>query len=265
MIAKINIQTTLQNGITKLGNCYFSPPFKVMNITEDKKSNHLNLMLMNSSPGILDEDAFEIKIEVVENGSLQLHSQSYQRLFTMTKGAIQEMEIKLNDNSSFTYLPHPSVPHKDSIFRAKNKIYLGNNCKLIWGEIITCGRTLKDEVFTFSKYHNSTEIFLNRKLILKENIVMQPSLVHPEKMGQLEGYTHQASLIIIDKIIDNNLFTNEVNDYLVQQTEIDFGISTTHTNGIIIRILGYKGEPLFNFLNHIAALAKALKPEIYVE
>jgi urease accessory protein len=235
-----------------------------MNITEDKKSNHLNLMLMNSSPGILDEDAFEIKIEVVENGSLQLHTQSYQRLFTMTKGAKQNMEVTLNDNATFTYLPHPSVPHRDSIFKAKNKIYLGNNCKLIWGEIITCGRILKDEVFTFSKYHNSTEIFLNRRLIIKENIVMQPSFINPSKMGQLEGYTHQASLLIIDETIDTDLFTNEVNDYLQQQNEIDFGISTTHTNGIIIRILGYKGEPLFNFLNHIAALAKALKPEIYV-
>lgn len=263
MKAKLNIQTTIQNGITKLGNCYFSPPFKVMNITEDKTAKELHLMLMSTSPGILDEDAFEIRIDVVENGSLQLHTQSYQRLFTMIKGATQDLEVYMQDNSSFTYLPHPSVPHKDSIFKAKNRIFLSNNCQFIWGEIITCGRSLKEEVFTFSKYHNSTEIFLNNKLIIKENIVMQPSLIHPSGMGQLEGFTHQASLLIINDAIDNETFNNAINDYLQQQVEIDYGISTTHTNGIIIRILGYKAEQLYNYINHIAVLAKTLKPVIY--
>ena len=64
MIAKLHIQTTLNNGLTKLGSCYFSPPFKVMNITEDKTAKQLQLMLMSSSPGILDEDEYEMKIEV---------------------------------------------------------------------------------------------------------------------------------------------------------------------------------------------------------
>ena len=92
---------------------------------------------------------------------------------------------------------------------------------------------------------------------------MQPSFINPLKMGQLEGYTHQASLIIIDETIDTDFFTNVVNDYLQQQIEISFGVSTTHTNGIIIRILGYKGEPLFNNLYHIAQLTKTIKSTIY--
>ena len=259
MIAKLNIQTTFKNGITQLGNCYFSPPFKVMNITEDKKATQLHLMLMSSSPGILDEDEFEISIEVAENGALQLHTQSYQRLFTMTKGAQQIMQVTVNDNASFTYLPHPSVPHKESIFKSKNKIYLGNYCQLLWGEIITCGRTLKDEVFTFSKYHNCTEIFLKNKLIIKENIVMQPSLCDPTQMGQLEGFTHQASFLIINEALDIDVFTTAVNNYLQQKTEIDFGISTIATHGIIVRILGFKAEQLFNDLKHIAAFVPTFK------
>ena len=40
-------------------------------------------MLMSSSPGILDEDKYLMKIEVAEGCALKLHTQSYQRLFTM--------------------------------------------------------------------------------------------------------------------------------------------------------------------------------------
>jgi urease accessory protein len=225
-----------------------------MNITEDKQGKDLHLMLMSSSPGILDEDEYELRVDVVENGSLQLHTQAYQRLFNMVTGAKQTMEVHLQQGSSFTYLPHPSVPHESSIFTSKNKIYLSNNCNLAWGEILTCGRKLNGEVFSFSKYHNRTEIFLNSKLIIKENLLMQPLLVNPNSMGQLASYTHQASLIIINQTIDTIEFTDTVHNYLQQQTEIDFGISTTQTNAIIVRILGNKAEQLLNCLKMTALL-----------
>ena len=53
MNAQLHIQTALRNGITYLKNCYATPPFKLANITEDKQSHELQLMLMSSSPGIL--------------------------------------------------------------------------------------------------------------------------------------------------------------------------------------------------------------------
>jgi len=63
MIAKLHIETISKKGITCLKQSYCTPPFKVANITEDKSSNRLQLMLMSSSPGILDDDEYELKIE----------------------------------------------------------------------------------------------------------------------------------------------------------------------------------------------------------
>jgi urease accessory protein len=88
---------------------------------------------------------------------------------------------------------------------------------------------------------------------------MQPSLCDPTQLGQLEGFTHQASLLIINETLDIDLFTTTVNGYLQQQTEIDFGISTIATHGIIVRILGFKAEQLLNDLKHIAALVHTFK------
>ena len=88
---------------------------------------------------------------------------------------------------------------------------------------------------------------------------MQPLLVNPNSMGQLAGFTHQASLIIINQTIDATEFTDTVHEYLQQQTEIDFGVSTTQTNAIIVRILGNKAEQLFTCLKHIAALVQTSK------
>jgi urease accessory protein len=258
MIGKLHIQTVYKNGKTYLDQNYFTPPFKTANITEDKRSEWLHLMIMNSSPGILDEDDYEIKIRLAENSSLQLHTQAYQRLFNMKKGATQLMKIHLSAGSSFVYLPHPSVPHENSIFTAKNKIYLSNDCNLIWGEVLTCGRKLNGEIFQFSKYHCITEVFLSDKLIIKENLLMQPSFIDPGMMGQLEGFTHQATLICLaNHIITDRL--NKVHDYLSYQKEILFGITSTAGNGLLIRILGHKAEQLYHHLHAITSLLQQQK------
>jgi urease accessory protein len=263
MIAKLHIEIVVKNGITCLKQSYCTPPFKVLNITEDKSSTQLQLMLMNSSPGILDEDDYEQKIELVENSSVQLHTQSYQRLFNMKKGAKQLMEVHLQKDSSFVYLPHPSVPHENSSFVAINRFFLSSGCRLIWGEILTCGRKLSKgllsengEVFQFSKYHSITEVFINNKLIIKENLLMQPSFIDPTVIGQLEGFTHQASFIFLDEKTDCINVADVIYEYLSLQQEIAFGITAAPANGLIIRILGYKAEQLHDCLKAIAKIAE---------
>jgi urease accessory protein len=210
-------------------------------------------MLMSSSPGILDEDEYRLNIELEQNSSLQLHTQSYQRLFTMTKHASQQMEIRLAPGSSFCFIPHPCVPHEKSGFVARNKIFLADNCNLVFGEIVTCGRKLNGEVFLFAKYHTVTEIFMNNRLVIKENLLVQPKLVDIAAIGQLQGFTHQASLIYLNEQADVKKITIRLHEILSAQKHISFGVTTAPVNGIIIRIMGKKAEPLFDCLKMIAS------------
>lgn len=252
MISHLHIQTAERNGISYLKQSYYTPPFKVANITEDKKAGPLHLMLMCSSPGILDGDDYQLKINIEENAHLHLHTQSYQRLFNMKQGARQKQEVYLQKNASLIYIPHPAVPHRQSIFSSHNKIYLQENNLLMWGELLTCGRKLNGEHFDFIKYHSITDIYINSRLAIKENWLVQPDITDMQVIGQWEGYTHQASLIIIKE--DALQYFDALNQYLLQQPQITFGISTLPYKGLIVRILGYKAEQLFNCLNRIAAM-----------
>lgn len=254
MKAQLHIQAAARNGITYLKESYYTPPFKVANITEDKQAGPLHLMLMCSSPGILEGDDHQVKINIEENGHLHLHTQSYQRLFNMKNGARQSMEVYLQKGSTFIYIPHPAVPHKQSVFTTHNKIYLQGDNRLIWAELLTCGRKLNGEQFDFVKYHSITDVYLHGRLVIKENWLVQPTITHVHAIGQWEGYTHQASLIILNKPETITPAYESINNYLHQQKEITFGISILPNAGIIVRILGYKAEQLFNCLNRIAAL-----------
>ncbi|MFP5042318.1 urease accessory protein UreD [Parasediminibacterium sp. JCM 36343] len=251
MIAQLHITTALRNGITYLKHSYFTPPLKIANITEDKTVNNLQISIMSSSPGILDGDDYQLKVELDAGCAMQLHTQSYQRLFNMKTGARQLMEVHLKEGATFTYLPHPSVPHENASFVTKSSIYLQAGCSLVWGEVLTCGRKLNGELFQFSKYHSITQVFLQGKLVIKENLLMQPALIDVNAIGQLEGFTHQASLIFLDENADCIPLSDGIYEYLSQQKGIAFGVTAAPINGLIIRILGYKAEQLYDCLKAI--------------
>lgn len=101
--ALLHIQTGFKNNKTYLKKAYYTTPFKLANITEDKNQPVLQLMLRSSSPGILDEDNYNLKVELDENCSLRLQTQSYQRLFEMKKGASQNVEVFLDKMLHFVF------------------------------------------------------------------------------------------------------------------------------------------------------------------
>ncbi len=258
MKASLHIEAFAANGITHLSKCFCSPPFKVMNITEDKSAAELLLMVMSASPGILDGDEYDINIVLDKNSRLQLCTQAYQRLFQMKIGASQYMKVTVGEKASFVYLPHPTVPHEASIYKAITEVRLAKHATLIMGEILTCGRKLNDEVFAFSTYQNIIQIYQNDQLIIRENLLMMPALIEPSVIGQLEGYTHQASLIVIQPFISINETADTIHALLTEENDIEFGISTTHHQGLIIRILGYKAAQLHDCLNTIADIIKSM-------
>lgn len=251
MKATLLIRAACRNGSTWLKDGYYTPPFKIADITENK-TGRLRLMLMSSSPGILDEDRYDIQIELEEKSALVLQTQSYQRLFSMKKNACQQMKVMMAEGSSFHYLPHPVVPHKHSDFSALNKVYLSSDCTLIWGEVLTCGRKLNGEVFELTRYQSITEIYLCGRLVIKENLLLQPATFSVDRLGQMEGYTHQASLIYLNCNKAPKGLIEAIGNFLSMEHNMTFGITTAPANGIIIRLLGYQAEQLHHSLITVA-------------
>ncbi len=251
--SSLHIIAGFKNDKTYLKESYCTPPYKIANVTEDKSSDLMRLMMMSSSPGILDNDRSAVKIVVEENAKLWLTTQGYQRIFTMKDGASQKVTVDVHNNGSIVYLPHPNVPHEASDFSSYNSICLAANHELVWSEITTCGRKLSGEEFKFSRYKNATNIVLQGKLAVKENVLIEPAKRNIRGLGQLENFSHQSSLIFLNNLVDIEQIAAESNLLLSSAEGITFGISRLAVNGLVIRMLGYKGEQLYNLHNDLAA------------
>lgn len=258
----LHIIAGYKNERTFLEYCFCKQPFKLANITEDKAGDLLRLMITSSSPGILDNDNYSVKVEVESNAKVYLITQGYQRIFTMANKASQLMNVEVKNNASFCFLPHPNVPHERSSFSSINNIYLNRHHHLLWSDIITCGRKLSGEVFKFSRYHNITNVLLNHKLVVKENVLLEPLIRNVHALGQLEGYTHQSTLLFINDKANMKKISAACNEILFGVEEITFGISMLPVNGLIIRILGHKGEQLFDLNNKIASIIDEIVSQV---
>lgn len=262
--AKLHIETALRGHKTILKKTFNTPPFKIADITDDKRQNKLQLMVMSSSPGVLDEDEYKIQMDVAEGCSLELKTQAYQRLYQMKKGAKQMVTVNMKKNSSLKYIPHPLVPHEDSNFLSENKIFIEEDCSLIWGEVLSCGRKMRGEVFKFSLYHSITEVFINNKLAVKENVLMRPAVIDVNTIGQLEGYTHQAGLFCINNKISTDEKIEIINEFLLNEKDIQFGISCLPVGGLVVRLLGYRSEQLFDLLTSISVILSGEKSKEHI-
>lgn len=255
MISRVSIESEVKNGITQLKSAFFNTPFKVVDIREDKKNPLLELILMSSSPGVLDEDELYFDYTLNEGSQLEITTQSFQRLFTMEKSAFQETKVRIKENAFLSYLPHPCVPHKGSDFKSSNTIHLVGNSSVLWGEIFTCGRKLKDEVFEFKQFQSVTKIYKEDKLVFFENLYLKPSESNPMNLGQYEGFTHQLSLVFLNDLCEIKGLKKQLDSFLNDKNCV-FGISEAPTNGLVVKILHDKAEKLMLWMKEITKIIK---------
>lgn len=250
-MGKYSVQTDLYKDVTILKDTFFTPPFNVVEVRENKKNPLLELMVMSSSPGFLNNDNYQIDINVKKETMLNLQTQSYQRIYDTPDGARQQMKVYVECSAYFSHLPHPTVPHKGAIFQSDNKIYLSDTSKLIWGEILACGRKLNGESFAFKKYRSLTQVFRNKKLLYKDNLYLNPSKINFKTMGLYEEFSYKANFICVDPHHSPKHHMAIMSEFLDGEDDIIFGFSKISEDACVLRVLGNSGEQLFQALKKI--------------
>lgn len=252
MISNLDIRVEQRDGVSFLKDAYVTQPFRIVPVGQYKKDNAAYLMIMSSSPGLLDGDDHQINIHLAQKSTLQLQTQAYQRLFHMKDKSTQTTVIRMEKKSAFAYVPHPIVPQKSSTFLSHNVIKMDEGCHLLMSEIVTCGRKMSGEVFEYNTFQNLTEVYLLDKLVVKDNVLLKAQSMPMQGLTFLEGFTHQGSLIYYNSAQQNvqqyiELFYDQYKD----NHNLEFGISKLQGDGFIVRVLGNGAEQIFQIFQDI--------------
>lgn len=263
MECKLEVTAGYKSGRSYIKDLYVGKPFRLVSVGQRKKDNKLYQMLMTSSPGILDGDHYVIDINLEEYAELQLQVQSYQRLFTNDEGSSQHLTVNMQDHTSFAYVPHPTAPFKDSTYKGQVTFDIADDCQVIVGDIVTCGRKHHGEMFKMEHYQNITQFFHNNQLIVKDNIIIKPDIIPVNTIGILEDYTHQGSLLFYSTKtgVDKDKLVRALLEKAKTHETVEVGISSLDEAGFVVRALGHGGEAIHSFFLQIQDFLWDLKYE----
>lgn len=250
-IIKINAEREERGTVLK--ESFHNAPYKLTHYGSAKAQDHLEMIVMSASPGILDRDSLLMDVHVKEDAYLKLFTQSFNKLHPMQYGASQNIDVRLAKGSVFQYVPHPVTPFKDSIFKTVNQIYMDADSTLIWGDIISAGRIYMNERFVFTKLHSITKIFKDGALNFMDNQCLLPKEQPIEDLLFFEGYTHQATLLFSGPYAKD--LKVELDEILTAEyADVMFGFTQCAEDTVLLRAMGSDGELLYNFLGMLAQM-----------
>lgn len=259
--AKLEISTKFADNQTYPASTYYTPPFKLTNFFR-RSNGGIEYMLMNASAGIMAHDNYSIDLELAENTQLLISAQSFEKIHSMPSGeARRYTQIKLAANSCLIFNPLPSIPFANSAFTTTTDIHLATaTSRLIYSEIISSGRYLRNENFAFRNYTSLLNIYLAKRLVYRDNCQLNPAQQDLTAIGMFEQATHLGNFIFYGfELAEKDLDRLQ---QILNKSQLDCAISQLVGNGYLIRVLATGSEvtlKLFKALiNQLEELAGAI-------
>jgi urease accessory protein len=236
-LSELSISTVYQNGKTIMSDCFFTSPFKVAKPFY-RDSGYTEIMVMCASPGILAGDSYDIRLEMSANTKTIISEQSYRKLYNTGGGfSRQNTRIQAGENAALYYVPYPVIPFAGSRFRSRTDIDLHSSSKLIFGEILTCGRDGMGERFAFSEFSSRTAVSVDGKPVFLDNSRLCGGEADFAGPGFFEGHACQGVFFLYG-------FDNVS---LPQCGGIEAAVSKSST-GYTIRALADSANSLYRFI-----------------
>ncbi len=266
------------SGKTFIEDSFFTSPFKIMKPFE-KEDGGIFLYLQSSSPGLLEDDSQNYKIHVKKNASLEIRSQSFEKIFKMDKGKKAEREIQalVEDGATLIYSPLPCIPFSQSNFSSTTEISLSKNSRLIYEDCICAGRCMHGEAFDFTLYQNLINIKRQGKLIFRDNLFLEGSDGNQNPKAKeilfgktmFDNFTHCGNMLIFgfsNKLMEIRkslglqeklLYTEENLKSLSDSNKNSLiEINENDSGDLIIRCLANKAEVILKQFENIRSLLK---------
>ena len=190
--------------------------------------------------GYVEGEKYRYSINLQEDSRSIITTQASTKVYKCVHGEKTEQEtlINLEKNSILEYITDSVILYKDAIYKQVNNIYMDESATLIYSDGITSGWSKEGADFQYSNVQLKTSVYVNNKMVLLDNLLVNPREDDVTKLGFFEGYQNFGTLLVINKNI-NAKTIEELRNYIKNlNLPICFGISELEVNGFVLRALG---------------------------
>ncbi len=248
----VRLSTKFSHHKTVYDDVYFTPPYKL--IAPLYEEDEAQIMLMSSSAGLLQGDRVHMDLHFGEKCKALVGSQSYEKVFDTQGGDVQKnTHIKADARSRVRYMPHPTIPFKNSTYRSKTHISLASTSTFFYSDIFTAGRVHMGESFLMRLFHASVHVYVENRLAFADNTLMDPARWDYTALGLWQGFSHNGLLYAY--------FPSEQEEAsFIEQarqkakaicSRWEVGVSKAQ-KGVCVRVLGDTGDKIYLYFKEVS-------------
>ena len=219
------------------------------------------LYVISSSGGILQGDRYRTDVTLKNKAIAHMTTQGATRIYSMnTNSASQILNITVDEDCYFEYIPDQIIPYKNSRYYQKVDLSVHNNSTLIYSEILTPGRVAMDESFAYDICYLRTHCKdQDKKIRFLENTKIEPKKMRVKDFGVLGEYEIVGTVYILTRKEDVNELENKLNECIKNSDSVSVGTSIlSDESGIIVRILGNKTDSVFGVIFKILEISRKI-------
>ncbi len=219
------------------------------------------LYVISSSGGILQGDRYRTDVTLKNRAIAHMTTQGATRIYSMnTNSASQILNITVDEDCYFEYIPDQIIPYKNSRYYQKVDLSVHNNSTLIYSEILTPGRVAMDESFAYDICYLRTHCKdQDKKIRFLENTKIEPKKMRVKDFGVLGEYEIVGTVYILTRKEDVNELENKLNECIKNSDSVSVGTSIlSDESGIIVRILGNKTDSVFDVIFKILEISRKI-------
>jgi len=190
--------------------------------------------------GYVEGEKYKYSIKLKEDSRSIITTQASTKVYKCENGKKTEQEtlINLEENSILEYITDSVILYKNANYKQVNNIYMDETATLIYTDGITSGWSKEGDKFQYNNAQLKTSVYLNNKLVLLDNLLVNPREDDVRQLGFFEGYQNFGTLLVINKNINSKIIDKLRNDIKKLNLPICYGISELEINGFVLRVLG---------------------------
>nr|WP_144600961.1 urease accessory protein UreD [Arthrobacter sp. AG367] len=221
---------------------------------------------MNPGAAYLGADLFLVDVEVQAGADLLLTTQSATKVYrTPGSFAEQRMTVRLGEGARLELMPDQLIAYRQASYRQRTSVTLRPSSSLVMAEVVTPGWSPDGAAFRYQEVRLRNDIHIEAadgdpQLLALDNLLIRPPLHDVTGLGFMEGYSHLASLVVVDARVDQAL-ADQLHGLTAGRESLT-GISLTRTvagtTGLVLRSLSHSTDELNLLLRSCTDLLRGL-------
>jgi urease accessory protein len=254
---QLSLELVCDDGRTAIARQRSRPPLQTFGLQEADHRGGAYLQILNPCGGLFEGDSAEVEVTLQRGAHLYLTTQAATKVYPAENGhaARHHLRLRIAAGAILEYFPLPLIPFAHALYVQEIAIQVESGGVCLVAEVLAPGRVARGERFAYHMIRSRVEGWVDDRLALFEQLILQPAQDSYAGLGLLEGASYLGTLYVLSSQALTLLIPGW-NRRLTKQYGGCVGITTLAYGGLVVRLLGQTGQEVLRRLDAVHGLIR---------